>query len=72
MDETDWTQTLAQRLFEQRVVLLHGPLDDASVARTSADIHLDLPCRREELRHGRPVSAVRRSDVPCQHFPNII
>jgi ATP-dependent Clp protease protease subunit len=38
MDETDWTQTLAQRLFEQRVVLLHGPLDDASVARTSADL----------------------------------
>ncbi len=38
MDHGDWTQTLAQRLFEQRVVLLHGPLDDMSVARTSAEL----------------------------------
>lgn len=38
MENPDWTQTLAQRLFEQRVVLLHGPLDDLSVARTSAEL----------------------------------
>jgi ATP-dependent Clp protease protease subunit len=38
MEPTDWTQTLAQRLFEQRVILLHGPLDDASVARASAEL----------------------------------
>lgn len=38
MEQTDWTQTLEERLFEQRVVLLHGPLDDLSVARTSAEL----------------------------------
>jgi ATP-dependent Clp protease protease subunit len=38
VENPDWTQTLAQRLFEQRVVLLHGPLDDLSVARTSAEL----------------------------------
>jgi ATP-dependent Clp protease protease subunit len=38
VDDTDWSQTLSQRLFEQRVVLLHGPLDDLSVARTSAEL----------------------------------
>jgi ATP-dependent Clp protease protease subunit len=36
--EHDWKQALAERLFEQRVVLLHGPLDDASVARASAEL----------------------------------
>jgi ATP-dependent Clp protease protease subunit len=36
--EHDWKQTLAERLFEQRVVLLHGPLDDATVARASAEL----------------------------------
>jgi ATP-dependent Clp protease, protease subunit len=38
VDETDWTQTLARRLFEQRVVLLHGALDDGTVARVSAEL----------------------------------
>jgi ATP-dependent Clp protease protease subunit len=38
MHDTDWTQKLSERLFEQRVVLLHGPLDDATVARTSAEL----------------------------------
>jgi ATP-dependent Clp protease, protease subunit len=31
-------EALARRLFEQRVVLLHGPLDDLSAARTSAEL----------------------------------
>jgi ATP-dependent Clp protease, protease subunit len=31
-------EALARRLFEQRVVLLHGPLDDLSVARVSAEL----------------------------------
>ena len=30
MNDGDWSQVLAQRLFEQRVVVLHGRLDDAS------------------------------------------
>ncbi|HXP32703.1 MAG TPA: ATP-dependent Clp protease proteolytic subunit [Acidimicrobiales bacterium] len=30
------SETLARRLLEQRVVLLHGPLDDLAVARVSA------------------------------------
>ena len=38
MEQPDWTQTLAQRLFEQRVVLVHGPLDDTSAARVSAEL----------------------------------
>ena len=31
-------ELLARRLFEQRVVLLHGPLDDLSAACTSAEL----------------------------------
>ncbi len=31
-------ELLARRLFEQRVVLLHGPLDDLAAARTSAEL----------------------------------
>jgi ATP-dependent Clp protease protease subunit len=38
VEQLDWKQTLAQRLFEQRVVLLHGTLDDASIARVSAEL----------------------------------
>jgi ATP-dependent Clp protease, protease subunit len=38
MNDRDWTQTLAQRLFEQRVVLLHGPLDDTSATRAAAEL----------------------------------
>ena len=38
MDEAEWTQTLAQRLLAQRVVMLRGPLDDLAVARTSAEL----------------------------------
>jgi ATP-dependent Clp protease protease subunit len=38
MHDDDWSRTLAQRLFEQRVVLLYGTLDDLSVARTSAEL----------------------------------
>jgi ATP-dependent Clp protease, protease subunit len=34
----DWAQTLAERLFAQRVVLLSGPLDDLTVARVSAEL----------------------------------
>ncbi len=32
------SDTLARRLLEQRVVLLHGPLDDLSVTRVSAEL----------------------------------
>jgi ATP-dependent Clp protease, protease subunit len=32
------SETLARRLLEQRVVLLHGPLDDLSVTRVSAEL----------------------------------
>ena len=32
------SETLARRLLEQRVVLLHGPLDDLSVTRVSAQL----------------------------------
>jgi ATP-dependent Clp protease protease subunit len=38
MDNRDWAETLAQRLFAQRVVLLHGALDDATVGRASAEL----------------------------------
>jgi ATP-dependent Clp protease protease subunit len=34
----DWTDVLAQRLFEQRVVLLNGPLDDGRATRASAEL----------------------------------
>jgi ATP-dependent Clp protease, protease subunit len=36
--DTDWSQQLAQRLFEQRVVMVHGPLDDLSVSRAAAEL----------------------------------
>jgi len=32
------SEALGRRLFEQRVVLLHGPLDDLSVTRASAEL----------------------------------
>jgi len=38
MNDGDWSQVLAQRLFEQRVVVLHGRLDDASASRVSAEL----------------------------------
>jgi ATP-dependent Clp protease protease subunit len=38
MHDGDMAPTLAQRLFEQRVVLLHGTLDDLSVARVAAEL----------------------------------
>jgi ATP-dependent Clp protease protease subunit len=34
----DWSRTLAQRLFEQRVVLLSGFLDDMTATRASAEL----------------------------------
>lgn len=34
----DWSQTMAQRLFEQRVVLLHGDLDDMLATRVAAEL----------------------------------
>jgi ATP-dependent Clp protease, protease subunit len=33
-----WSPTLAQRLFEQRVVLLNGTLDDTAATRISAEL----------------------------------
>jgi ATP-dependent Clp protease protease subunit len=36
--EREWSRTLAQRLFEQRVVLLHGPLDETTATRVSAEL----------------------------------
>ena len=38
MHEDDWSQTLARRLFEQRVVLLNGRLDDSTATRVSAEL----------------------------------
>lgn len=32
------SETLGRRLFEQRVVLLHGPVDDVSATRTAAEL----------------------------------
>jgi ATP-dependent Clp protease, protease subunit len=34
----DWSDTLAQRLFAQRVVLLHGALDDVTATRAAAEL----------------------------------
>ena len=38
MYSADWSQAMAQRLFEQRVVLLHGDLDDAVAIRVAAEL----------------------------------
>ena len=38
MSDDDWSQGLAQRLFEQRVVLLTGPLHDMTASRVSAEL----------------------------------
>jgi ATP-dependent Clp protease protease subunit len=35
---TELSELLARRLMEQRVVLLHGPLDDTTVTRVSAEL----------------------------------
>ncbi|HEV3367938.1 MAG TPA: ATP-dependent Clp protease proteolytic subunit [Acidimicrobiales bacterium] len=34
----DWSDTLARRLYEQRVVLLRGPLDDLTATRVAAEL----------------------------------
>jgi ATP-dependent Clp protease protease subunit len=36
--DRDWSETLAQRLFSQRVVLLHGTLDDLTATRVAAEL----------------------------------
>jgi ATP-dependent Clp protease protease subunit len=36
--ESEWSQALAQRLFEQRVVLLNGPLDEPAATRVAAEL----------------------------------
>ena len=38
MTDGQWPKTLAERLFEQRVVLLHGALDDTVAGRVSAEL----------------------------------
>jgi ATP-dependent Clp protease protease subunit len=38
MNDGDWAKTLAERLFAQRVVVLHGPLDDTEATRISAEL----------------------------------
>jgi ATP-dependent Clp protease protease subunit len=38
MNNGDWSKTLAERLFAQRVVLLQGPLDDVQATRLSAEL----------------------------------
>ena len=38
MNDGEWSKTLAERLFEQRVVGLHGALDDAVATRVSAEL----------------------------------
>jgi ATP-dependent Clp protease protease subunit len=36
--EGDWSDMLARRLYEQRVVLLRGPLDDMTATRVAAEL----------------------------------
>jgi ATP-dependent Clp protease protease subunit len=38
MTDGQWPNVLAERLFEQRVVLLHGALDDTVAGRVSAEL----------------------------------
>jgi ATP-dependent Clp protease, protease subunit len=38
MNDGEWSRTLAERLFEQRVVVLHGALDDTMATRVSAEL----------------------------------
>jgi ATP-dependent Clp protease protease subunit len=38
MNDGEWSRTLAERLFEQRVVVLHGALDDTVATRVSAEL----------------------------------
>jgi len=38
MNDADWTEDLARRLFEQRVVVLQGPLTEAAATRASAEL----------------------------------
>jgi ATP-dependent Clp protease, protease subunit len=38
MNDGEWSKTLAERLFEQRVVGLHGALDDTVATRVSAEL----------------------------------
>ena len=38
MNDGDWSKTLAERLFEQRVVMLQGALDDTVATRVSAEL----------------------------------
>jgi ATP-dependent Clp protease protease subunit len=38
MSDGEWPKTLAERLFEQRVVVLHGALDDTVATRVSAEL----------------------------------
>ena len=36
--DADWSDTLARRLYEQRVVLLRGPLNDMTATRVAAEL----------------------------------
>jgi ATP-dependent Clp protease protease subunit len=36
--DNEWSRRLSERLFEQRVVLLHGELDDQSASRATAEL----------------------------------
>ncbi len=38
MSDGEWPKSLAERLFEQRVVVLHGALDDTVANRVSAEL----------------------------------
>ena len=38
MTDGEWSKTLAERLFEQRVVVLHGALDDTVATRVCAEL----------------------------------
>jgi ATP-dependent Clp protease protease subunit len=38
MSDGDWSQALAKRLFEQRVVFLNGPLNEATATRVAAEL----------------------------------
>jgi ATP-dependent Clp protease protease subunit len=63
------SEALSRRLFEQRVVLLHGPLDDLSVTRVSAELMTldadgdDPVTLRVDCGEGGPALALTLMDV---------
>jgi ATP-dependent Clp protease protease subunit len=69
MPESEWSQDLARRLFEQRVVLLQGGLDDQVCMRVSAELMTldaegdDAVTLRIDSSEGSLASALTLMDV---------